>query len=277
MLALTDLPGWVHLALRIGLIVLAGLVAFVALRVALAVAVSHLVDRRRGDAGPSPMPADELERRVGTIRHLLVRIAGALIAVVAALMILDLFGIDIGPAVAGLGVVGIAVGLGAQAVVRDWLAGIFVVLENQYAAGDVVRLAGVEGTVEELSLRRTTVRDLDGTLHSVPNGLVSVASNLTRLWAQVNVDVPVPASLAVQEATDAIDRIGEELAADPVWAPKLLERPRVVRVNAGAEGALSLKVLGRVRAAEQWEVAGELRKRITSALAQRASDEAPKG
>lgn len=261
------MPPWLDLTLKIGLIALVALLAFIAIRLGLGVAVGHLVDRRRSEADPGAMPADELERRVATIRHLLLRIAGALIAVVATLMVLDLFGIDIGPALAGLGVVGIAVGLGAQTIVRDWLAGIFVVLEHQYATGDVVRLAGVEGTVEEFSLRRTAVRDLDGTLHAVPNGLVTVASNLTRLWAQVNVDVPVPDSLSVDEATGAIDRIGAELAADAAWGPKLLEPPRVVRVNAAGDGPLTVKVLGRVRAAEQWAVAGELRKRLSAALA----------
>ena len=87
---------------------------------------------------------------------------------------------------AGLGVVGIAVGFGAQALVRDWLAGIFIVLENQYSQGDVVRLAGVEGVVEDFSLRRTTLRDLDGTVHTVPNGQIIVTSNITRVRAPVD-------------------------------------------------------------------------------------------
>jgi small-conductance mechanosensitive channel len=109
-----------------------------------------------------------------------VRVLAIFVAAIAALMILDQFGIDIGPAVAGIGVVGIAVGLGAQTVVKDWLAGIFVVLENQYSRGDLVRIAGVEGTVEDFSLRRTTLRDSDGTVHTVPNGQITVASNLSR-------------------------------------------------------------------------------------------------
>ncbi len=121
----------------------------------------------------------ELERRVQTIGRLVVRIAGSVIAIIAVLMALRLFGIDIGPAVAGLGVVGIAVGFGAQAVVRDWLAGIFIVLENQYSQGDVVRIASVEGVVEDFSLRRTTLRDVDGAVHTVPNGQIIVTSNIT--------------------------------------------------------------------------------------------------
>ena len=95
-------------------------------------------------------------------------------------MVFGVFGIDIGPAVAGLGVVGIAVGLGAQTLVKDWLAGVFVVLENQYSQGDAVRIGGVEGLVEDFSLRRTLLRDSDGAVHSVPNGQIIVATNLSR-------------------------------------------------------------------------------------------------
>jgi small conductance mechanosensitive channel len=126
------------------------------------------------------MTAGELELRVRTLERLAVRILGSVIVIVAALMILEQFAVDIAPAVAGLGVVGIAVGLGAQTLVKDWLAGIFIVLENQFSAGERVRIAGVEGLVEEFSLRRTTLRDADGTVHSVPNGQIIVASNLSR-------------------------------------------------------------------------------------------------
>lgn len=177
---LSDLPASVLVGLRVAVIVLVALVGYGALRAAVGVAERHIVERRGQEAGGAGMAPQELERRVRTIGSLLVRISGAVIAVVATLMVLELFGIDIGPAVAGLGVAGIAVGLGAQTLVRDWLAGIFVILENQYSAGDVVRIAGVEGTVEDFSLRRTTLRDADGSVHTVPNGQIVVASNLTR-------------------------------------------------------------------------------------------------
>jgi moderate conductance mechanosensitive channel len=167
------------LILRLGAIVIGALVAFVAMRIAIGAAARHVL--ARGPGSPQgPMSAGELERRVRTLQRLATRIAGSVIAVIAALMVLDQFAVDIGPAVAGLGVVGIAVGLGAQTLVKDWLAGIFIVLENQYSAGDRVRLAGVEGEVEDFSLRRTTLRDADGTVHTVPNGQIIVASNLSR-------------------------------------------------------------------------------------------------
>lgn len=265
-------PAWI--ALQGLVIAIVALVAFLFLRTAIGVSIRHLLDRSSAEAGAEVLPPAELERRVSTVGRLLVRIAGVLIAVIAGLMVLRLVGIDIGPAVAGLGVVGIAVGFGAQTLIRDWLAGIFIVLENQYSQGDVVRIAGVDGVVEDFSLRRTTLRDLDGAVHSVPNGQITVASNLTRLWARVNLDVSVAYDADIERATALIDDIGGEMKDDPDWGPRLIEAPTVVRVNAFADSAVVLKVLGQVRAAEQWAVAGELRKRILAAF-NRAGIEIP--
>jgi moderate conductance mechanosensitive channel len=177
---LDDLPVSVTVGLQLVLIVIAAVVAFLALRAVVDLSVRRLMERRAAEAGDGVLPPAELERRVKTVATLVVNIAGAAILVIGVLMALDLFGIDIGPAIAGLGAVGIAVGLGAQTLIRDWLAGIFVVVENQYSQGDRVRIAGVEGTVEDFSLRRTKLREPDGTVHNVPNGQIVVATNLTR-------------------------------------------------------------------------------------------------
>jgi moderate conductance mechanosensitive channel len=171
---------WVQPTFHVVLVAVAAVVAYLALRVAINAAVAQVLDRRGRTAADGPMSPVELERRVRTLQRLATRIAAALILVIATLMILEQFTIDIGPAIAGLGVVGIAVGLGAQTLVRDWLAGIFIVLENQYSGGELVRIAGVEGSVEDFSLRRTVLRDADGTVHTVPNGQIIVASNLSR-------------------------------------------------------------------------------------------------
>jgi moderate conductance mechanosensitive channel len=267
MLDVPALPDAVVVALRVGLVVVVAIVAFVLLRAAVRVGVRGLLERSTAEGDPATMPPMELERRVNTIARLIIRIGGAVIGIIAVLMALGEFNIDIGPAVAGLGVVGIAVGFGAQTLIRDWLAGIFIVLENQFSEGDVVRIGGVEGAVESFSLRRTTLRDLDGTVHTVPNGQITVASNMTRLWARVNLDVGVAYDTDIDRATALINAVGDELQADPEWGPRLLEPPKVVRVNALADSAVTLKVLGQVRAAEQWAVAGELRKRILGAFA----------
>ena len=174
------LEPWAETTLRIAAILVGAVLAHVLLRTAFGAAVSHLLQRRQSERPEGSLSAVEAERRVRTLERLAVRVTGSLIAVIALLMILSEVEIDVGPAVAGLGVVGIAVGFGAQTLIRDWLAGIFVVLENQYSAGDVVRIAGVKGVVEDFSLRRTTLRDADGTVHTVPNGQIIVASNLSR-------------------------------------------------------------------------------------------------
>jgi moderate conductance mechanosensitive channel len=267
MLELPDLPVTVEVGLRMIVVAIVALIAFVLVRAGIRAGIRHLLDRSSAEAGAQVLPPAELERRMTTIGRLLVRIAGGLLAVMAGLMILNQLGIDIGPAVAGLGVVGIAVGFGAQTLVRDWLAGIFIVFENQYSQGDVVRIAGVDGVVEDFSLRRTTLRDLDGTVHNVPNGQITVASNLTRLWARVNLDVGVAYDTDIDRAAEIINRVGEGMLADEEGGPRLLEAPAVVRINALADSAVTLKVLGRVRAAEQWAVAGELRKRLLSTFA----------
>ena len=180
MFDLTEAPASAYLALRVGLIAVSAIVAIFVLRAVIGVGTRHLVEHRRSRAEETVLPQAELERRVNTVGGLLIQIGAGVIIVIAVLMVLDQFGIAIGPALATLGVVGIAVGLGAQTLVKDWLAGIFVVLENQYSQGDAVRIAGVEGIVEDFSLRRTMLRGADGAVHNVPNGQIVVATNLSR-------------------------------------------------------------------------------------------------
>lgn len=266
MLDLPSLPTSVEVILQLVLIAVAALVAFMFLRAAVGIGMRHLLERRTHDPRPGVLAPAELERRVQTIGRLLVRIAGSVIAIVAVLMALRLFGIDIGPAVAGLGVVGIAVGLGAQAVVRDWLAGIFIVLENQYSQGDVIRIVGVEGVVEDFSLRRTTLRDVDGTVHTVPNGQIIVTSNITRVRTPVELDINVGAKTDVDRASEIIERVGSELQADPAWRTRLAEPPRVVQIATASDASVTLTVRGNARAAEQVAVGDELRTRILAAF-----------
>ena len=197
-----NLPDSVELALRIALIVMAALIAFAVVRTAVRLGVRHMLERRTVEAGPGVLPSAEMERRLTTVGRLVIRVAGAVLAVIAVLMVLGAVGIDIGPAVAGLGVAGIAVGLGAQTLVKDWLAGVFVVLENQFSQGDLVRIVGVEGTVEDFSLRRTVLRDADGSVHSVPNGQIIVASRLSEPGGGKGEPSVAPASAVANDEDD---------------------------------------------------------------------------
>ena len=266
MLDLPNLPPSAQVILQLALIAVTALVAFFVLRTAIGVGMRHLLEHPNKEAGPGVLSPVELERRVQTIGRLVLQVAGSVIAIIAVLMALRLFGIDIGPAVAGLGFAGIAVGFGAQAVVRDWLAGIFIVLENQYSQGDVVRIAGVEGVVEDFSLRRTTLRDIDGTAHTVPNGQILVTSNITRVRTPVELDINISDKTDSDRASEIIDDVGNELQADPAWSTRLAEPPRVVQVETASDASLTLKVRGLARAAEQVAVGEELRKRILAAF-----------
>jgi moderate conductance mechanosensitive channel len=192
-----DLPPSTELAVRVLLIAISALIGIIALRIAVNVGVRHVIEHRSASGGR--LPPAEVQGRVRTVGQLIVRIGAAVILVIAALMVLGELGVNIGPAIAGLGLVGIAVGLGAQTLVKDWLAGIFVVLENQYSYGDLVRIGGVEGTVEDFSLRRTLLRDADGSFHTVPNGQILVATRLSRRGEG---DEDAPQSEARAEAAD---------------------------------------------------------------------------
>jgi moderate conductance mechanosensitive channel len=143
--------------------------------------VKAVPDRSAVNGTAHELSALEIRKRRETIETLGSRVLQAFVLVIAALMVLGKLGLDIGPAIAGLGVVGIAVGFGAQSLVRDYFNGALILLENHYSLGDVVSIAGVTGTVEDLSLRRTTLRDGEGVVHTVPNGEIRVASNRTRL------------------------------------------------------------------------------------------------
>ena len=228
--------------------------------------VKALMDREATEGTAQELSAVELQKRMDTLDGLGGNVIRFFIVVIAGLMILRSFGLDIGPAIAGLGVVGVAVGFGAQHLVRDYLNGALILIENQFSKGDVIRVAGVSGTVEDFSLRRTTLRDLDGVVHTVPNGEIMVASNLTRVWARINQDVTVAYGTDIEKATSVVDEVGRRMAQDKAWKRRVLEAPRVDRVAALGEYGVTLKILGTVRAPDQWAAAGELRKRLLAAF-----------
>jgi moderate conductance mechanosensitive channel len=252
--------------LPVFLIIVAALIAVRLTRLFVHGIVKALMDREATEGTAQELSAVELKKRMDTLDTLGGNTLQFFIVVIAFLMILGHVGLDIGPAVAGLGVVGIAVGFGAQSLVRDYLNGALILIENQFARGDVVRLAGVAGTVEDFTLRRTTLRDLDGIVHTVPNGEIRVASNLTRVWSRINQDVTVVYGTDIDMAIEVVDNVGREMAGDPIWKRRVLEAPRVERVQALAENGVTLKILGTVRAADQWAAAGDLRKRLLAAF-----------
>lgn len=250
----------------IALIVVVALVLLRAARLFVHSIVKALMDREASEGTAQELSAVELTKRMDTLDSLGGKVLRFFIVVIAGLMVLREAGLDIGPAVAGLGVVGVAVGFGAQHLVKDYLNGALILIENQFSKGDVIRVAGVSGQVEDFSLRRTTLRDLDGVVHTVPNGEIVVASNLTRVWARINQDVTVAYGTDIDRATEVVDEVGRAMTADPAWKRRVLEAPRVERVEALGEYGVTLKILGTVRATEQWAARGELRKRLLAAF-----------
>jgi moderate conductance mechanosensitive channel len=264
---LDDLPPAItDVALPILVIVVLGLIALRAVRLLVHGAVKALFDREAAEGTAQELSAIEVEKRAGTVESLATRVLQTFVVIITALIVLDKLDYDIGPAVAGLGVVGIAVGFGAQSLVRDYFNGALILIENQFSIGDVVTVAGVTGTVEDLTLRRTTLRDLDGVVHTVPNGEIKVSSNRTRTWARINQDVTVAYGTDIDRAIAVVDQVGQEMNADPVWKRRVLEPPRVERVEALGEYGITLKILGSVRAIDQWAAGGELRKRLLDAF-----------
>ena len=247
-------------------------VAFLVLRLgrlALRSVFKALLDREATEGTAQELSAIEVRKRLDTLDRLGSNVLRFFVIVIAGLMILTTFGINIGPAVAGLGVVGIAVGFGTQSLIRDYMNGCLILIENQFSRGDVVTVAGVTGTVEDFSLRRTTLRDLDGVVHTVPNGAISVASNRTRTWARINQNVVVLFGTDVDKAIDVVNAVGQGMAADPKWKRRILEPPRVDRVESiDPTVGIALKILGTVRASDQWEASGEFRRKLLTAFAE---------
>ncbi len=252
--------------LPILLIIAVALVLVAAVKLFVHSIVKALMDREVTEGTAQELSAVELKKRMDTIDNLGGNVLRFFVIVIAGLMILRTFGLDIGPAIAGLGIVGIAVGFGAQSLVKDYLNGSLILIENQFSKGDVIRVAGVSGTVEDFSLRRTTLRDLDGVVHTVPNGQIEVASNLTRVWARINQDVSVSYGTDIDKAIEVVDSVGRDLASDPAWNRRILETPRVDRVAGLGEYGVTLKILGTVRAPDQWAAGGEFRKRLLAAF-----------
>jgi small-conductance mechanosensitive channel len=212
-------------------------------------------------------PELETERRVETLSSVIVRTVEIVLTAFAVLTILPEFGFDIRAVLAGVSITSIALGLGAQSLVRDTLNGIFILSENQYAKGDIVTLAGVTGTVEDVSLRRTLVRDIDGVLYTIPYGNVVVAANFTRDFSKVRVAIPVAPTSDLTKVREVADEVGRALAADPEYAAMVLEAPKYLRVDSiDMMGGVSVQVNGTVVPGKQWEIAGVLRARLLEAF-----------
>jgi moderate conductance mechanosensitive channel len=211
-------------------------------------------------------PDEEMDKRADTIIHVLERTAGIVVLLIAAVTLLDVVGVDVTTIIAGLGIGGLALALGAQALVRDTINGIFLLAEDQYRTGDVVRIADVTGTVESISLRRTVIRDDDGVVHIVPNGAISVVSNYTRDFAVVNVKIQIAYGEDLSRVNAVIEQVGKDMATDPAYQNSIIEPPQPGRVESVGDGGVTVTVTARAKPSARWELAAELRRRLMEAF-----------
>lgn len=237
----------------------------------LAYRLVKLLTRRleREIAEEDPLVKRAREQRGRTIASLLNNIALVLIVAGAGLTVLStVFNIDIAPLLAGLGVFGLAVSFGAQSLVKDIISGTFILIEGQFGIGDVIRVGEIAGMVERVTLRTTTLRDIEGVVHILPNGEITRVSNLTKAWSRAVLDVPVALREDVDRVIDVLRRVVAEFYADPQWRPLMLEDPDVLGIQRFTTHSADIRVIAKTLPLKQWDVARELRRRILNRFAE---------
>lgn len=207
------------------------------------------------------------ESRAETIGFVLRSVIVALVWTFATLMVLGEIGINLGPLVAGAGIGGIALGFGSQSIVRDFLSGLFMLIEDQYGVGDVIDVGDAIGTVEDVSLRSTTIRDYKGTVWHIPNGEIARVANYSQLWSRAIIDIEVAYDSDLRTAMGVIQRVANEIWQDPEWGgDELIEEPHVFGVQSLGASGIALRVGVKTEPSVQWGVERELRLRLKEAF-----------
>jgi len=243
--------------IRILVIIIAALILFFLLRHLTPLLIQRSISRQAKRQSKA-----EVKKRADTLSSAFVKTGKIIIAIFTIFTILPEFGINIAAALTGLGIAGIAIAFGTQNLIKDLLAGVFIILEDQYRVGDVVTVAGISGLVEEIGLRRTVLRDLDGIVHSISNNEITISSNFTKEYSRVNLNIAVAYAEDLDRVIEVINNVCQEMAKDPNWSKDFVSTPKVLRVdNLGVSG-IDIKILGDTKPIRQWAVAGELRLRI---------------
>ena len=248
--------------LQIFLIVIISIAAYALLSVA-----SRVITRKIKQH--DDIEGSELDKQAETIRRLVKTSGTFVIIAVATLMILDRLGIDIRPILASVGIVSLAVGLGAQTLVKDIIGGVFIITEGQFHIGDVIIFGDIGGTVEDMTLRATKVRDADGTLHIIPNGELRVVSNRTRGWSRATADVTIPYDQDIGEVYSALDEVKNRASQDEAIAPVLQEELVITGVEGLDDWGIRVRITGKTESNKQWDVQRFLRMQVMEELASR--------
>lgn len=249
-------------ALRIGFILIAGFVASRIFRMGLSRLESRLIavgERTETVPGTARKRVTTL---TGVLRTLVMVVLWAVVVVIA----LGQVGLDVTPIIAGAGIIGLAVGFGAQNIVRDLISGFVIVLEDQVRVGDVAVVNGTGGVVEAISFRTVVLRDLAGVVHVFPNGTIATMSNMTKGWSAYVLDAGVAYKEDTDHVVSVMKRVGEELRQDPELGPKILEPIEVFGVDDFADSAVIIKARLKTQPIQQWAVGREYRRRLKKAF-----------
>ena len=255
------MPEYAEILIRCGATVV---VAFIVTRICLV-----LVRRFQAHVDAKDDGKSELQRRSRTLASVLRGVILAVVWTVAAITALDQAGVQVAPILAAAGIAGIALGFGAQSLVKDVLAGFFILMENQYDVGDVIQIAGVSGAVEAVNLRTTVLRSLDGSRHVVPNGEITVSSNMTKVFSRYLFVLPVPYEEDVDRPVAVLEEVAEELRKDPQFGPLMTGSVTVLGVDQYGDSSVDVKCYVETVPGEQWKVGRELRRRLKMALDER--------
>lgn len=205
-------------------------------------------------------------KRITTLGRVFRYIATVVVTLIAGMLVLGELGISVAPILGAAGVVGVAVGFGAQSLVKDYFSGFFLLLENQMRHGDVVEVAGIGGVVEDMTLRYVQLRDYDGNVHFIPNGSITTVTNKTRGFAFSVIDVGVAYQENVDDVLEVMRRVGEEMRADVAWHPRIIDDIEIVGVENWADSAVILRCRFKVAPIEQWSVRREYLRRLKQAF-----------
>ncbi len=206
------------------------------------------------------------KKRIKTLDNLIGAMVKAITWLVAIFMIVGELGLNTAPLLASAGVLGLAIGFGAQSLVKDFVTGIFIITENQYRIGDVVQIGAVKGTVEAITIRTTIVRELNGDLHHIPNGTITVTTNKTMGFGSINEDLTVARDTDLGELEHIINHVGEEVAAVPELKNLVKEAPHFSSVKGFDASGIVVKILGKTSTGDAWQVRSEFYKRLVKAL-----------
>jgi small conductance mechanosensitive channel len=246
-------------AIRVVLILILGWLVLRGLR-ALIARLEHMA------ADDDPTRVSEREKRAQTVGRILRQASFVLVLSVTLMLVLGELGVDLKPILAGAGILGLAVGFGAQTLVKDVITGFFILLENQIRVGDLITAAGSSGEVEAVNLRTTVLRDAEGRTHIIPNSAITVVTNATRDWTRALLDIGVAYGEDTDHCLEVMRRVGAEIEADPVWSKRLIGRFEYPGVQGFADSAVLLRMSVKTQPQDGQAVQRELRRRIKKAF-----------